>query len=165
MTQRSQRPAFRILISTDNHIGFKEDHHIRGNDSFDAFEEILHFAKRNKVDFVLLGGDLFHELTPSQNTLYRSIQLLQKYIFGSGELSYQTETISNTTFKANYLNENLNIDLPIFVIHGNHDHPLNANENISTLDLLHASKLVYFNNPLLFSTISLDKLLWKVQKP
>jgi len=140
-SQRSQRPAFRILVATDNHIGFKEDHHIRGEDSYDAFEEVLQIAKRNKVDFLLLGGDLFHEVTPSQNCLYRSIRLLQKFVFGSGDLSYETKTLTGT-FPANYLNENLNIDLPIFIIHGNHDHPLNAGENISTLDLLHASKLV-----------------------
>jgi len=141
MSQRSQKPAFRILVATDNHIGFKEDHHIRGDDSFDAFEEILQVAKRNKVDFILLGGDLFHELTPSQGCLYRSIRLFQKYVFGGGDLSYETKTLSGP-FPANYLNENLNIDLPIFVIHGNHDYPMNAGDNISTLDLLHASKLV-----------------------
>ncbi len=141
MSQRSQKPAFRILVATDNHIGFKEDHHIRGDDSFDAFEEILQVAKRNKVDFILLGGDLFHELTPSQGCLYRSIRLFQKYVFGGGDLSYETKTLAGP-FAANYLNENLNIDLPIFVIHGNHDYPMNAGDNISTLDLLHASKLV-----------------------
>lgn len=140
-SQRSHKGSFRILVATDNHIGFKEDHHIRGEDSFDAFEEILHTAKRNKVDFILLGGDLFHELTPSQTCLYRTIKLMQKYVFGGGDLNFETKTLAGP-YPANYLNENLNIDLPIFVIHGNHDYPLNASEGISTLDLLHASKLV-----------------------
>jgi double-strand break repair protein MRE11 len=60
-----QKASFRILVSTDNHLGYKENHHILGDDSFDAFEEILQAAKRNSVDFLLLGGDLFHEITPS----------------------------------------------------------------------------------------------------
>ena len=44
------------MVSSDNHLGYKEDHHVRGNDSFDAFEEVLEQAKLNKVDFVILGG-------------------------------------------------------------------------------------------------------------
>lgn len=38
---------FRIVISTDNHLGYKENNHLRGNDSFDALEEILQVAKHN----------------------------------------------------------------------------------------------------------------------
>lgn len=42
-----------------------------GNDSFVAFEEILYYAKERKVDFVLLGGDLFHHSTPSKATVIK----------------------------------------------------------------------------------------------
>lgn len=141
MSQSQARISFRILVSTDNHLGFKENHHIQGNDSFDAFEEILQIAKRNSVDFLLLGGDLFHDLNPSQSCLYRSMNLLQKYIFGGGDLTFATKSLTGI-YPANYLNENLNIDLPIFIIHGNHDYPASAGENISTLDVLQASHLV-----------------------
>jgi len=140
-TQTQSGPFFRILVSTDNHIGFKENHHIRGNDSFDAFEEVLQLAKANRVDFLLLGGDLFHEMSPSQNCLYRSMSLIQKYVFGSGDLTFSTKGL-NGPYPANYLNENLNIDLPIFTIHGNHDYPSTTGNNISSLDVLHASHLV-----------------------
>jgi len=51
----------RILISTDNHLGFMEKDTIRYNDSFAAFEEIFLTAKSKKADFVLLAGDTFHE--------------------------------------------------------------------------------------------------------
>lgn len=50
--------TFRILISTDNHVGYKEKHPKWGNDSFAAFEEVLEKAKELKVDFLLLGGYL-----------------------------------------------------------------------------------------------------------
>lgn len=42
-----------------------------GNDSFVAFEEILYYAKERKVDFVLLGGDLFHHSMPSKATVIK----------------------------------------------------------------------------------------------
>ena len=47
--------------STDNHLGFLEKDPVRANDSFAAFEEILKLAKDSQVDFIVLGGDLFHE--------------------------------------------------------------------------------------------------------
>lgn len=40
-----------------------------GNDSFIAFEEILYYAKYHQVDFILLGGDLFHDTNPSKEAL------------------------------------------------------------------------------------------------
>jgi double-strand break repair protein MRE11 len=50
--------TFKILISTDNHVGYKERHPKWGNDSFSAFEEVLEKAKELKVDLLLLGGYL-----------------------------------------------------------------------------------------------------------
>ena len=61
---------FRILVSTDNHLGYKMNHPTRGKDSFIAFEEVLKSAKKEKVDFLLLGGDLFHEPHPTEDVLY-----------------------------------------------------------------------------------------------
>lgn len=141
----NSHPKFRILVSTDKHIGFKESHHIRSEDSFDAFEEVLQIAKRQHVDFILFGGDLFHEITPSQNCMYRTMKILQKYIFGSGALTFNTKT-TNKPYLANYLNENLNIELPIFMIHGNHDYPSTNGTNISSLDVLQASHLVKYHS-------------------
>ena len=56
----------RIMISTDNHLGYNELDPIRGNDSFNTFEEVLSLAKKNDSDFLLLAGDLFHENRPSR---------------------------------------------------------------------------------------------------
>jgi len=41
--------TLRIMVSTDNHLGFAERDPIRGLDSFAAFEEVLMLAKRHKV--------------------------------------------------------------------------------------------------------------------
>lgn len=62
---KDETNTFKILVASDNHVGFKENDPIRGNDSFEAFEEVLKVAKDEKVDFILLGGDLFHETNPS----------------------------------------------------------------------------------------------------
>ena len=47
---------------------------VRGEDSFDAFEEVLLTATNMGADAVLLGGDLFHENKPSRSTLVKAIK-------------------------------------------------------------------------------------------
>ena len=56
---------FKILISSDNHLGYKENDKEIGDDSFRVFDEMLETANSQQVDIVLLGGDLFHEHRPS----------------------------------------------------------------------------------------------------
>ena len=41
----------------------------RKDDSFDTFEEVLQMAVEHDVDFLLLGGDLFHDNKPSRSTV------------------------------------------------------------------------------------------------
>lgn len=136
ISELPDKETFRILVSTDNHLGYKETHPIRGNDSFDAFEEVIQTAKAYNVDFVLLGGDLFHEVSPSQSTLFKCISMLEKQVFGDRSINFVINR-----YRPNYSNENVNIELPLFVIHGSHDYP-SADENISALDILHSCNLV-----------------------
>ena len=58
--------VIKIMIATDNHLGYGEKYPDRQHDSFTAFNEILQLAKDNDVDFVLLGGDLFHDNRPTR---------------------------------------------------------------------------------------------------
>lgn len=62
----------RIMLSTDNHVGYAEDDNVRGNDSFAALEEVLYIAKFYRCDMVVLAGDLFHDNRPSRRTLYKT---------------------------------------------------------------------------------------------
>lgn len=41
--------TLRIMVSTDNHLGYAERDPIRGNDSFAAFEEVLILSKHYNV--------------------------------------------------------------------------------------------------------------------
>lgn len=145
--------SFRILISTDNHLGFSEKDPIRGYDSFTTFEEILSHGKRLKVDMILIAGDLFHDNRPSRDTLFQCMSLLKKYCLG--------DHISKNTFisllsdpkihfdgdnpQVNFLNPNHkhHIDIPVFAIHGNHDDP-SGSSNLCSLDLLHVTGLLNY---------------------
>ncbi|OAD61543.1 Double-strand break repair protein MRE11 [Eufriesea mexicana] len=116
----------KILIATDIHLGF-EYNKKRGqesDDSFTTFEEILQYGKEYEVDFILLGGDLFHDTKPSQTTILKCMELLRKYCLGSSD----PEVVFNhCTYKTvNYEDPNLNVDMPVFSIHGNHDDPMSG---------------------------------------
>ena len=73
---------FRILISTDNHLGYKENDTNIGNDSFRVFDEVLEISNNLNVDFVLLGGDLFHDNRPSSSTYFKTSHIFNKHVFG-----------------------------------------------------------------------------------
>ncbi|XP_071351849.1 double-strand break repair protein MRE11 [Trachinotus anak] len=139
--------TFKILIATDVHLGYLEKDAIRGSDSYNTLNEILKCAKSNQVDFILLGGDLFHENKPSRRCLHNCITMLRQFCMGESPihfniLSDQTINFNTTQFPwVNYQDENLNISIPVFSIHGNHDDPTGA-EGLCALDLLSASGLV-----------------------
>ena len=46
---------FRILISSDIHLGYAEKAVEKGDDSFNSFDELLNIGVKNEVDMVLLG--------------------------------------------------------------------------------------------------------------
>uniref|UniRef100_A0A4W6E9N7 Double-strand break repair protein n=1 Tax=Lates calcarifer TaxID=8187 RepID=A0A4W6E9N7_LATCA len=139
--------TFKILIATDVHLGYLDKDAIRGSDTYNTLDEILKCAKTNQVDFILLGGDLFHDNKPSRRCLHNCITMLRKYCMGDSPihfniLSDQTINFNTTQFPwVNYQDENLNISIPVFSIHGNHDDPTGA-EGLCALDLLSASGLV-----------------------
>lgn len=41
------------------------------------------------MDFILHGGDLFHENKPSRATLHRTMALLREYTFGDAPVSIE----------------------------------------------------------------------------
>lgn len=79
--------CFRILLATDNHIGYAEKDPVRGQDAVNTFKEILELARDAEVDFILLAGDLFHENRPSRTCLHQTISLLREYTMGDKPIS------------------------------------------------------------------------------
>ncbi|OAG29765.1 double-strand break repair protein MRE11 [Nematocida displodere] len=139
----------RVLITTDNHLGYIERDPIRGEDSFLAFEEVFEHARRLGVDCVLICGDLFHVAHPSKYTMYRTMEILKKHCAGDREV--QIECLDNENMKnlnkesrgPNYYSPNQNIDMPVFAIHGNHDEP-SGHRGVASLDIFAEAGLVNY---------------------
>ena len=158
----------KILIATDIHLGFEYSKK-RGqeiDDSFITFEEILQYGKEHEVDFVLLGGDLFHDTKPSQTAILKCMELLRKYCLGPREIKIQFLSDPDVVFghcahkTVNYEDPNLNISMPIFSIHGNHDDP--SFGAVGSMDLLSASGFVnYFGKWTDLTKVSIAPLVIK----
>ncbi|CAM4556794.1 unnamed protein product [Leuciscus chuanchicus] len=139
--------TFKILIATDIHLGYLEKDAIRGNDTFVTFDEIMKQAVQNEVDFVLLGGDLFHDNKPSRKTMHSCMEVMRKYCMGDRPIVFeiisdQAVNFSHSKFPwVNYLDDNLNISIPVFSVHGNHDDPTGA-DGLCAIDLLSCAGLV-----------------------
>ncbi|KAA0036764.1 double-strand break repair protein MRE11 [Cucumis melo var. makuwa] len=146
--------TLRVLVATDCHLGYLEKDEIRRHDSFKAFEEICSIAEQKQVDFLLLGGDLFHENKPSRSTLVKAIEILRRHCLNDKPVQFQVvsdQTINfpNTFGHVNYEDPHFNVGLPVFSIHGNHDDPAGV-DNLSAVDILSACNLVnYFGKMVL----------------
>uniref|UniRef100_A0ABM5FWD1 Double-strand break repair protein n=1 Tax=Pogona vitticeps TaxID=103695 RepID=A0ABM5FWD1_9SAUR len=142
-----EKDTFKILVATDIHLGYLEKDAVRGNDTFVTFDEILKLAQDHEVDFILLGGDLFHENKPSRRTLHTCLELLRKYCMGDRPVQFEILSDQSVNFGfskfpwVNYQDGNLNISIPVFSIHGNHDDPTGV-DALCALDILSCAGLV-----------------------
>lgn len=157
---------FKILVASDIHIGYNEKDSIRGEDSFNAFEEVMQIARDRQVDFVLLGGDLFHDNKPSPKCMFFATETLRKYCLGESNVAFELISDQKENFKhttnfpyVNFEEENLNVALPVFSIHGNHDDPTGKNP-MCYLETLAASGLInYFGKYMDMKKIDVRPLL------
>ncbi|KAM9659328.1 double-strand break repair protein MRE11 isoform 2-T2 [Trichechus inunguis] len=157
--------TFKILVATDIHLGFMEKDAVRGNDTFVTLDEILRLAQENEVDFILLGGDLFHENKPSRKTLHTCLELLRKYCMGDRPVQFEIISDQSVNFGfskfpwVNYQDGNLNISIPVFSIHGNHDDPTGA-DALCALDILSCAGLVnHFGRSMSVEKIDISPVL------
>lgn len=157
--------TFKILVATDIHLGFMEKDAVRGNDTFVTFDEILRLAQENEVDLILLGGDLFHENKPSRKTLHTCLELLRKYCMGDRPVQFEIISDQSVNFGfskfpwVNYQDGNLNISIPIFSIHGNHDDPTGA-DALCALDILSCAGFInHFGRSMSVEKIDISPIL------
>lgn len=157
--------TFKILVATDIHLGFMEKDAVRGNDTFVTLDEILRLAQENKVDFILLGGDLFHENKPSRKTLHTCLEKLRKYCMGDRPVQFEIISDQSVNFGfskfpwVNYQDDNLNISIPVFSIHGNHDDPTGA-DALCALDILSCAGFVnHFGRSMSVEKIDISPVL------
>ncbi|XP_068936155.1 double-strand break repair protein MRE11 isoform X2 [Petaurus breviceps papuanus] len=138
---------------------------VRGNDTFVTLDEILRLAQENEVDFILLGGDLFHENKPSRKTLHTCLELLRKYCMGDRPVQFEILSDQSVNFGfskfpwVNYQDGNLNISIPVFSVHGNHDDPTGA-DALCALDILSCAGLVnHFGRSMSVEKIDISPIL------
>jgi double-strand break repair protein MRE11 len=140
--------TIRILIATDSHVGYNERDAYRKDDSWRTFHEVMCLAREHDVDMVLHGGDLFHENKPSRAAMYHVTQSLRMNCLGDKPcelemLSDASENFGGVFDHVNYEDPDINVAIPVFAIHGNHDDP-SGEGSYSPLDLLQASGLVNY---------------------
>ncbi|XP_072119494.1 double-strand break repair protein MRE11 [Mobula birostris] len=157
--------TLKILIATDIHLGYLEKDAVRGNDTLVTFDEILKCAQDNEVDFILLGGDLFHDNKPSRKTLHTCMELMRKYCMGDTPVQFEILSDQSVNFGyskfpwVNYQDGNLNISIPVFSIHGNHDDPTGA-DALCALDLLSCVGLMnHFGRSMSVEKIDISPIL------
>jgi len=162
--------TLRIMISTDNHVGYLERDAVRGLDSFAALEEVLRLAKQTRCDLVLLSGDLFHENKPSRRTYHKTMDIFRRYCMGPDPVLFRIISDPKRNFNKN-LNQTVNyedpyysVDLPVFAIHGNHDDPTRDGgtdtDMLAALDLLSISNLVnYFGTAEQIDNVNISPIL------
>lgn len=140
--------TIRILVSTDNHVGYNERDPVRGDDSWKSFHEVMCLAKERDVDMVLLAGDLFHENKPSRKSMYQVMRSLRMNCLGDKPcelemLSDASENFQGAFNHVNYEDLDINVAIPVFSIHGNHDDP-SGEGHLAALDLLQVSGLINY---------------------
>ncbi|KND94249.1 Double-strand break repair protein mus-23 [Tolypocladium ophioglossoides CBS 100239] len=148
MVELTEADRIRILVATDNHVGFEERDAIRKDDSWRTFDEVMNIARKEDVDMVLLAGDLFHDNKPSRKSLYQVMRTLRQNCLGMKPcplefLSDAAEVFEGAFTHVNYEDPDINISIPVFSIHGNHDDP-SGDGNFCSLDLLQASGLLNY---------------------
>jgi double-strand break repair protein MRE11 len=160
--------TIRVMVSTDNHLGYCEGDTVRGMDSFAALEEVLWLARYYKADMVLLAGDLFHQNKPSRGTLHKTMDLFRRYCMGDNPIQIQILSDQKQNFRrgsVNYEDTNYSVDLPVFSIHGNHDDPTReagSSDLYCALDLLDVANLVnYFGRQDKIDQVQISPLLMK----
>jgi double-strand break repair protein MRE11 len=140
--------TIRIMVSTDNHVGYGERDPTRGDDSWNTFDEIMTMARERDVDMVLLAGDLFHDNKPSRKAMYHVMSSLRKNCFGEKPcelemLSDASEAFQGAFNHVNYEDPDINVAIPVFSIHGNHDDPT-GDGHLASLDLLQMAGMVNY---------------------
>ena len=124
----------KIGIFSDPHLGFAEKGE-RAEEAFDNLSQAINLCVEEKVDFVILAGDIFDEPSPNHNILFKAMQCFAKAKKGKSSVSL--------TLEKNSEQKNISYTgLPILTIHGNHEY--RGKETKTALDVLNFSELVIY---------------------
>ncbi|KAG4305225.1 hypothetical protein PORY_001395 [Pneumocystis oryctolagi] len=148
-TAFDESSTIRILVSTDNHVGYLEQDPIRGNDAHSAFDEVMTQARIHDVDMVILCGDLFHENKPSRKAMYQVMRSLRLNCLGERPCELEIlndESVISRDAALGHVNiedSEINVAIPVFSIHGNHDDP-SGEDRLCALDIIQMAGLINY---------------------
>lgn len=154
---------FRLAVCSNINIGAREDLDYVCEDPYLAFNEILKKTIELNADCLIIAGNLFFSPVISNFCFSKTFALMRNKVFGDGDINYVTKN-----FKPNYANENVNIQLPIFAIHGTNDKP--GNDRLSTcldafqesLYINYCGKIMKFDDKITINPVILDKGDFKI---
>lgn len=95
---------------------------------------------------VLLAGDLFHDNKPSRKSMYQVMRSLRMNCLGEKPCELEMLSDANEVLNGdhvNYEDPDINVSIPVFSIHGNHDDPTGEG-HFCSLDLLQMSGLLNY---------------------
>lgn len=97
---------------------------------------------------VLLAGDLFHDNKPSRKAMYQVMRSLRINCLGEKPCELEMLSDASDVFEGafnhvNYEDPDINVAIPVFSIHGNHDDPT-GDGHFCSLDILQVAGLVNY---------------------
>ncbi len=137
----------KIAVISDSHLGFGYGTE-KENDSFRQFEEAIDKAVAEKVDLILLPGDIFDSRVPRQEVWAKALTIFQKPLLANKNgitvvQKINKQEISPITFSG----------IPVIAIHGTHErrgahtvNPVEMLEKAGFLIHLHFSGVVFEKN-------------------
>ena len=131
----------RIAVVSDLHLGFQFGTE-RGEDAFRNASEAFAKAVEEKVDLILIPGDIFHDKVPRPEVMSRSIDLFKMFSV--------LPTIKITNTQSHGKEESVTKEIPAVVtIYGTHEkrnpgrvNPIQLLEKAGLLTHLHAESIV-----------------------
>ncbi|POW20493.1 hypothetical protein PSHT_03399 [Puccinia striiformis] len=135
IANKDNENSIKILVATDNHIGYAESDPIRGQDSINTFREILQLAVDHE-SFTVFNNSFSKRYCLNDRPVH--IELIGDSGIGIPH-SFNFPSV-------NYEDQNINVGLPVFSIHGNHDDPqgMGPEGALCALDVLSASGLINY---------------------
>ena len=110
--------GLKIGILSDTHLGvFSLDNELN-NDAFESFEESLRILVENGADIIIHAGDFYDRIDPAPWIRNKAISILRSTITG------EKSKIKVLEGEVNFEAEDVNIAVPLFLIHGTHDRPV-----------------------------------------
>ena len=132
----------KIAVISDTHLGFDYSGE-RSDDSFIAAEEAIDKAIAEKVDLIILPGDLFDSRVPKPDVFVRAMRIFSKpLVFGHSNV----RLVENDK----YVSKLSLIGIPMIAIHGTHErratdlmNPIEALEHAGIMIHLHLNHVVF----------------------